>query len=69
MTMFNTPVWLETRSLFLASGRRFGMYGYHDSFDVHKSLGGTAFCASQCTLSLALFDILVVASFGMLVYP
>ena len=67
--MFNTPVWLVTRSAFLASGRRFGLYGYHDLFNAHKSLRGAAFNASQCTLSLSLFDVFVVASLGMLVYP
>lgn len=67
--MFSTPVWLATRSAFPALDRRLGLYGYHDLFGVDKSLGGTAFGASQCSFSLSFLDILVVASFGVLVYP
>ena len=67
--MSSTPVWPATRSALPTSGRRFGLYGYHDFFGVDKSLGGTALGASQCSLSLSLLNILVVASFSMLVYP
>ena len=67
--MCSTPVWPAIRLASPALGRRFGMYGYHDLFFVDKSLGGTAFGSSQCSLSLSLLDILVVASFGVLVYP